>query len=379
MARPCRTAGWLSAGLAVGDAAGSPAAAGSPGRTDPAEVADHGQPEGRPEQQDDQWRGDVVAAEVEDLADESDGVLRREQHADVPPVGGQQVGPGAARSGAAQDYEGDHDQQRAHASGEALDARGGQYHRRRHKREAWQQRPEMARGVRADPEPGDQVGQHRADDGIADQDGCPPARSRGPFRGLEYQHGSQVAADEQGKQEQSHHCADPVPCRQRLDGLDGDRLVQLVRDGQERGLHFDLAEEALGRNHDERVAGRAGHEGSVNLPLVDRGERRGLARVQHRGQRYLRLHSLDHQRRPDHAEWHLTRRQQLLGADQAQRQQALQNEHSKQGRQDLPQPARLTRRLRRRCFNARDQRRHRLTPKTAQTESPQKIRYQRTG
>src|SRR5215472_2352090 len=85
-----------------------PAAPGRPGGADPYEVADDEQAEGSPQQEDDQRRGDVVPAEVQDLADEGDGVLRREQRTDVAPVDGQQVASRSAGSGAAQDDEQEH-------------------------------------------------------------------------------------------------------------------------------------------------------------------------------------------------------------------------------------------------------------------------------
>ena len=71
-------------------------------------------------------------AEVEDVADQGDRVLRREHHPDVPPVVGQQVGAQPARGGTADHDEQRRDQQRARLPGQSPPSgnRGGPGDRR---------------------------------------------------------------------------------------------------------------------------------------------------------------------------------------------------------------------------------------------------------
>ena len=181
----------------------------------------------------------------------------------------------------------------------------------------------MAAGIRPEQRPGDQVGQHGAHDGVAGQDDRTPRRRRGPSGRLEDQHSGQVAADEQRQQQQPHHRTDPVAWRQRLGILHRDRLVQLVRDSKERGLQLDLPEEALRRDHDQRVTGLASDVRAVELAPVDRVHRQRTGSDRKRVQPHLQCHRGNDLRRTDHTKGHIPRHQQLQGTDQAQREQSL--------------------------------------------------------
>src|SRR5215475_15595167 len=72
-----------------------------------------------------------------------------------------------------------------------------------------------------------------------------------------------------------------------------------MRRGQERRLYVKLGEEALRRDHDQRVAGFAGDVRAVQLALVDRGHRRRLAGIVRQVQPQLRIrcHCGGHRRR----------------------------------------------------------------------------------
>src|SRR5262245_8583267 len=331
-----------------------------PGGADPAQVDDHGRPGHHPQEQDDQRGGDVVGAVVEHVADQVDRVLRWEDHPDVPPVARQQVAAEPAGAGQADEDQQDQDQRGARFPGQSLDRRGPQRDRRGDQPETWQQRPEMAAGVRADARAVDQVGQQRPGQGIADQDVRGPRRRRRPGR-REDEHGGEKPADEHRQQQQRRYRADRIAGRQRRDRLDRDRAAQLMRRGQERRLYVKLGEEALRRDHDQRVAGFAGDVRAVQLAVVDRGHRRRLAGIVRQVQPQLRIrcHRGGHRRRSTgHAKGHTPRHRQLLRADQAQRENGLQHQHGHQRDQDLPDhvtPARLTSRRylltnRRRCL-----------------------------
>lgn len=139
----------------------------------------------------------------------------------------------------------------------------------------------MAVVVCADPRPGDQVGHKGADRRIADEHRHMPRRG-GRLGRFEHQDGGQIPADEQRDQEQPGDAAETVALRQRLDGLHHQGLAELLGRVAERGFQLHATEEALGRDHDQRVALRTGQIGAVKLALVDRVEHGGFVRIAER-------------------------------------------------------------------------------------------------
>ena len=120
-----------------------------------------------------------------------------------------------------------------------------EHHRGGDQRETGQQRPEMAAGVGADQGSGDQIRQHGAHHGVADQDSGPPRRRRRTPRRLKDQHRGEIAADQQRQQQKPGHRPDPVARRQRLGRLHRHRPVQLVGGVKECGLQLEPGEKTL--------------------------------------------------------------------------------------------------------------------------------------
>ena len=167
-----------------------------------------------------------------------------------------------------------------------------------------QQRPEreeLGRRSGVEYRPGEDVCEERA------RDGCDRERREAPSsRGLATERHrdrrGEIAADDHGHHHEERHRPARITGRKRVVLDDRELLVQRRCTRRERSAKSRGAWIARRRDHDQLRSLRSGDEGSIDLSLVDRRERRRLAPVRGRLQRELRPDSRRQRGRSDDAE-----------------------------------------------------------------------------